>query len=63
MEVVRTGSAQWNIFMGVRVFVDHRRMIPSREPEANRFAVCVCVCVCARVHVCVCVRVCMCVCE
>lgn len=53
IEEVRIASAQWNIFIGVRVFVDHSKMIPSTEPDANRLAVCVYVC---EDYACVCVN-------
>ena len=29
---------QWNIFMALSVFVDQRRITPSRDPEAKKFA-------------------------
>ena len=32
-------STQWNIFIALSVFVDQRRITPSRDPEAKKFAV------------------------
>ena len=31
-------SALWNIFIALRLFVDHSRIIPSREPDAKKLA-------------------------
>lgn len=31
-------SAHWNIFMALRELVDHRRITPSRDPDAKKLA-------------------------
>ena len=33
-----TGSTLWNIFIALRVFVDHSKITPSQEPDAKRLA-------------------------